>query len=70
VYELVDESRGNAFRAVYLVNIGDGIHVLHAFQKKSKSGIATPQCDVNVVVSRFKQVCARYARGGSRDDPK
>ncbi len=35
--------------AVYTVRVGDAVHVLHAFQKKSKSGIATPQPDVELV---------------------
>jgi len=70
VYELVDDSHGNAFRAVYVVHIGQAVHVLHAFQKKSKSGIATPQCDVDVVVRRLKRVFARYPHGGRRNDSK
>lgn len=39
VYELVDDYRGDTFRAVYTVRVGDAVHVLHAFQKKSKSGV-------------------------------
>jgi predicted XRE-type DNA-binding protein len=34
----VEDHRGDTFRAVYTVWIGDAVHVLHAFQKKSKSG--------------------------------
>jgi phage-related protein len=41
VYELVENCRGDAFRAVYTVQIEDAVHVLHAFQKKSKTGVAT-----------------------------
>jgi phage-related protein/predicted XRE-type DNA-binding protein len=40
VFELRDDHRGDTFRAVYAVKIGDAVHVLHAFKKKSKSGIA------------------------------
>lgn len=40
VYELVESHRGDTFCAVYTVRIGDAVHVLHAFQKKSKCGIA------------------------------
>jgi len=61
VYELVEDHRGNAFRAVYTVQIGNAIHVLHAFQKKSKSGIATPQPDVELIEKRLKAVLARHA---------
>ena len=49
VYELVEDHRGNTIRAVYVVQVADAVHVLHAFQKKSKSGIATPQPDVELV---------------------
>ena len=42
------------FRAVYVVQVADAVHVLHAFQKKSKSGIATPQPDVDLVEKRFE----------------
>ncbi len=64
VYELVEDHRGDAFRAVYTVRVGDAIHVLHAFQKKSKSGIATPQPDVDLIEKRLKAVLARYGRSG------
>ncbi|CAM4295088.1 type II toxin-antitoxin system RelE/ParE family toxin [Bordetella muralis] len=60
VYELVDDHRGDAFRAVYTVRICDAVHVLHAFQKKSKTGIATPQPDVTLIEKRLKAVLARY----------
>ncbi len=64
VYELVEDHRGDAFRAVYTVRVGDAIHVLHAFQKKSKSGIATPQPDVDLIEKRLKAVLARYGLSG------
>jgi phage-related protein len=64
VYELVDDHRGDAFRAVYTVRMGDAVHVLHAFQKKSKSGAATPQPDVVLVEKRLKAVLARYGLSG------
>lgn len=60
VYELVDDHRGDTFRAVYTVRVGDAVHVLHAFQKKSKSGIATPRPDVELIKKRLKAVIARY----------
>ena len=64
VYELVEDHRGDTFRAVYTVRFGDAVHVLHAFQKKSKSGIATPQPDVELIEKRLKMVLARYGAGG------
>jgi phage-related protein len=60
VYELVEDHRGDTFRAVYTVRIGDAVHVLHAFQKKSKSGIATPRPDVELIHKRLKAVLARH----------
>jgi len=60
IYELVENHRGDTFRAVYVVRIADAVHVLHAFQKKSKSGIATPQSDVALIEKRWKVVLARY----------
>ena len=64
MYELVEDHRGDTFRAVYTVRVGDAVHVLHAFQKKSKSGIATPQPDVDLVERRLKAVLARYGLSG------
>lgn len=64
VYELVEDHRGDAFRAVYTVRIGDAVHVLHAFQKKSKSGVATPRPDVELIEKRLKAVLARYEASG------
>ena len=64
VYELVEDHRGDTFRAVYTVRVGDAIHVLHAFQKKSKSCISTPQPDVNLIEKRLKAVLARHGLSG------
>lgn len=64
VYELVENFRGDTFRAVYLVQVGDAVHVLHAFQKKSKSGIATPRPDVERIEKRLKSVLACYQASG------
>ena len=60
VYELVEDHRGEAYRAVYMVRIAGRVHVLHAFQKKSKSGIKTPQAEVELVETRLKAVLGRY----------
>ena len=43
-----------------MVRIAGAVHVLHAFQKKSKSGIKTPRPDVELVERRLKAVLARY----------
>jgi len=64
VYELMEDHRGDTFRAVYTVRVGDAVHVLHAFQKKSKSGIATSQTDLVLIEKRLKAVLARYNASG------
>src|SRR5437868_4717824 len=60
VYELLEEHDGNTYRAVYTVRIEEQVHVLHAFQKKAKSGIATPKPDVKLIEKRLKGVLGRY----------
>jgi len=64
VYELAEDHRGDTFRAVYTVRVGDIVHVLYAFQRKSKSGIATPQPDVELIEKRLKALLARYGASG------
>ena len=49
VFELIGDHRGDTYRAVYVVKISDMVHVLHAFQKKSKEGIATPKADISLI---------------------
>lgn len=53
VYELRESYEGNAYRAVYVAKLKDKIYVLHCFQKKSKSGIATPQKDIDLIAKRL-----------------
>jgi phage-related protein len=55
VLEVVSDHRGDTFRAVYTVRLSDRVFVLHAFQKKSKHGIATPQPDIDLIRQRLKQ---------------
>lgn len=55
VLEVVADHRGNTFRAVYLVRLADRVYVLHAFQKKAKRGIATPQAEIDLIRRRLKQ---------------
>jgi len=59
VYELIEDHRGDTYRAAYTVRIADRVHVLHAFQKKSKSGIKTPRADVELIKRRMKTVLER-----------
>jgi phage-related protein len=53
VLEIVARHRGDTWRAVYTVRYAEAIYVLHAFQKKSKSGIATPKKDMELIRQRL-----------------
>jgi predicted XRE-type DNA-binding protein len=55
VLEVVESHDGNAYRAVYTVRFEKALHVLHAFQKKSPSGIRTAKRDVDLVAERLKR---------------
>jgi phage-related protein len=55
VMEVVSDHRGDTFRSVYTVRFSDRVFVLHAFQKKSKSGIATPKPDIDLIKQRLKR---------------
>jgi phage-related protein len=63
VYELIEDHRGDTYRALYTVRIASSIYVLHAFQKKSKSGIKTPKGDVDLIEQRLKAVLERHRNG-------
>jgi phage-related protein len=54
VFEIALPHRGEAYRVIYAVQIADAIWVIHAFQKKSKSGIKTPQNEVDLIRERLK----------------
>lgn len=53
IRELVADGQGDTYRVVYTVKLRAGIYVLHAFQKKSRSGIETPPHEIEVIRSRF-----------------
>lgn len=54
VLEVVEDHQGDTFRAVYTVKFAGWVYVLHCFQKKSKSGIATPKQDMDLINTRLK----------------
>lgn len=56
VFELALRYRSDAYRVVYAVQIGDDIWVLHAFQKKSASGIKTPKVEIDLITERLKRL--------------
>ena len=53
VFEIVESYKTNAYRAVVALQISRKIYVLHAFQKKSTSGIKTPQSDKDLIRKRY-----------------
>ena len=61
VLELVLPERGDAYRVVYALRLGDDVWVVHAFQKKSRSGAATPKHEIDVVRERLKALKERLA---------
>ena len=54
VLEIVENDQGNTYRAAYTVKFKEAVFVLHVFQKKSKSGIATPKPDIDIIRERLK----------------
>jgi phage-related protein len=54
VLEVVESVAGSTYRAVYTVKIAGAVYVLHCFQKKSTSGIATPKPDIDLIRERLK----------------
>ncbi len=53
VVEIVASHHGNAWRAIYPARFQDAIYVLHAFQKKSTRGIATPAREIHLIQQRL-----------------
>lgn len=60
VMEIVDRHDTNTYRAVYTAQFPDAIYVLHAFQKKSKRGIATPHKDIELIRRRLAEAQRLY----------
>jgi len=60
VLEIRENFKKDTYRAVYTVAFKNAIYVLHAFQKKSKSGIATPKQDIDLIKSRLKRAEEDY----------
>jgi len=66
VFEVVEDHRADTYRVVYTVKFESAVYVLHAFQKKSPSGIKTARKDVELIARRLNDAKAdyevRYAR--------
>lgn len=61
VLEVVEDHDGDTYRAVYTVRFAARVYVLHAFQKKAKSGIATPKSEMAKIDARLKRAQEEHA---------
>lgn len=55
VVEIVRDHRGDTFRTVYTVRLAGVVYVLHAFQKKSKTGRETPKAEIDLIDRRLRE---------------
>lgn len=62
VVEIIEDYDGNTYRCIYTVRFKDVVYALHAFQKKSKTGIATPRHEIDLIKDRLKAAEADYQR--------
>jgi phage-related protein len=56
IVELALRHKGDAFRVVLALQIDKDIWVIHAFQKKSKTGIKTPKAEIDLIHERLKRL--------------
>ena len=54
VWQVRADDPGGTYRAVYVTQLGDAVYVLHVFQKKATSGIATPQRELDLIRQRLQ----------------
>ena len=66
VLEIVDDHDGDTYRAVYMVRFAGSVYVLHAFQKKSKRGIATPKAEIDTIRTRLKAAQDHHRAEGEK----
>lgn len=70
VLEVVDDFDGDTFRTVYTVRFAKAVYVLHAFQKKSKRGVATPKAELDLIDQRLKRAKEDYEQWSKSEKPK
>ena len=66
VVEIVADSQGDTYRGVYTVKLAGVVYVLHAFQKKSKSGVKTLKREIEMIEARLKTAEAHYRKNTLR----
>ncbi len=62
VIEVIADYRGDTFRCVYTVRLAGSIYVLHAFQKKPRTGRVTPKAELDLIARRLREA-EMIARG-------
>lgn len=69
--ELRDDHDSDTYRAIYTTKIGDVVYVLPAFKKKSKSGIAMPKADIDLILTRCQAAIKHHAEAvaGAKTSP-
>ncbi len=67
---MVEDDDGKTYRAVYTVKFAGVLYVLHAFQKKSKSGSKTPPEEIEKVKSRLREAEKDYDEWSKQQKPK
>ncbi len=70
VLEIVDDFDRETYRAVYTVRFAGIVYVLHAFQKKSRRGIATPQQEITLIKARLQRAREDYEQWQSEQRHK
>ena len=60
VIEIRENDQSGTYRLIYTLEISEYVFVLHAFQKKSKAGIATPKKEIDMIKNRLKEAKALY----------
>jgi phage-related protein len=68
VIEIIAPFDGDTFRAIYTVRLKGVIYVLHAFQKKSKTGRATPKRDIEMIQRRLADAERDYEERRDADE--
>lgn len=68
VLEVVADYGGDTYRVVYTVRLRSVICVLHAFKKKSRRGIETPERDMNLIRERLRRAVEHHAKASGEDE--
>ncbi len=68
IIEIIERGASGTFRAIYTIKMAKAVFVLHVFQKKSKSGIATPKKEIDLIKRRLKDAQKMYRDTYEKED--